>query len=142
MDHEPEVGEWIRVHWDNEHGHHTDLGFCTGIEKADGFSQPATWYAIQFPDGRIIHYESYNLEEIGLLEKIAVAADERYAGRIGVVEASMKPAPWKLYIAWFEHEGEKIDHPLRAASLEAAEKEARKLAEDKGLKFLRVEEDQ
>jgi hypothetical protein len=82
VNHEPEVGEWVRVHWDNERGHFTDLGLCTDVERADGFSQPTTWYVIVFPDGIVTRYESYSLERLNLLEKLAIAADERYGGRI------------------------------------------------------------
>jgi hypothetical protein len=85
VNHEPKVGEWVRVHWDNEHGHHTRLGLCVW--------RSATWYRIRFPVGapddrpnRVVDFESYSLEKLGLLEKLAIAADERYSGRMEVGE--------------------------------------------------------
>lgn len=46
----------------------------------------------------------------------------------------------KLYIAWFgtENPGEELDYPLRAESQERAEQAAKKIAEEKNLKLLRV----
>jgi hypothetical protein len=84
--HKPKVGEAVRVVWDNEAGHHEKIGICTEIARHQVTAHD-TWFRVWFPpnpplDGYTVGYESYSLWKLSLLEKLAVAADERFAGRM------------------------------------------------------------